>query len=477
MMTFWNFKIPIIVVLLCFVTTPCLGHDPIQIIGTGGTCFIGESGLDVSEPVPVPGTQIGWWVSAADVGSTAPSMIIQIQDPLNFFVDPNNFVGYTGTWYVLPEKTVAFIVQDPSLDLSIDDVTIGTDITNAAIIPGDEIGFKINSNLYGGDPGTPIAIKVISPSGSTYTTLVNKTGIETSLNDILVSSQPFHTGGIWDTLNNTYALGEYTIRAECNLNGMKDNYKMDGQDYIGKTVSPNRTISLLPEPGAPTRIGLFRNVTQMWYLDYDNSGASDFKVKWGDEFDKEVAGDWDGDDIDEIGLFRPSTQMWYLDYNNDGLSDYRVRWGDRTDKPVVGDWDGDNKDEIGLFRNVTQTWYLDYDNNGLSDYRVKWGDRTDKPVVGDWDGDNKDEIGLFRNVTQTWYLDYDNNGLSDYRIKWGDRTDRPVAGDWDKDGKDEIGLFRQSTQMWYLDYDNNGLSNFKVRWGDSTDFPVAGKWS
>jgi hypothetical protein len=57
----------------------------------------------------------------------------------------------------------------------------------------------------------------------------------------------------------------------------------------------------------------------MWYLDYDNSGASDFKVKWGDITDKVVAGDWDGDDRDEIGLYRPSTQMWYLDYDNNGL--------------------------------------------------------------------------------------------------------------------------------------------------------------
>jgi hypothetical protein len=30
----------------------------------------------------------------------------------------------------------------------------------------------------------------------------------------------------------------------------------------------------------------------MWYLDYDNSGLSDFKVKWGESADKPVAGKW-----------------------------------------------------------------------------------------------------------------------------------------------------------------------------------------
>jgi C1A family cysteine protease len=224
-------------------------------------------------------------------------------------------------------------------------------------------------------------------------------------------------------------------------------------------------------------IGLFRPLTQMWYLDNDNSGLSDYRVVWGESTDIPVAGDWDGDGIDEIGLYRPLTRMWYLDYDNSGLSDYRVVWGESTDIPVAGDWDGDGMDEIGLYRPLTRMWYLDYDNSGLSDYRVVWGDSTDKPVVGDWDGDGMDEIGLYRPLTRMWYLDYDNNGLSDYRVVWGESTDIPVAGDWDGDGLDEIGLYRPSASMWYLDDDNNGLSDYRVAWGDSTDVPVAGMWS
>jgi hypothetical protein len=48
-------------------------------------------------------------------------------------------------------------------------------------------------------------------------------------------------------------------------------------------------------------------------MDYDNSGLSDFKIKWGANTDLPVTGDWDSDNHDEIGLYRPSTQMWYLD--------------------------------------------------------------------------------------------------------------------------------------------------------------------
>jgi hypothetical protein len=233
---------------------------------------------------------------------------------------------------------------------------------------------------------------------------------------------------------------------------------------------------LYPTTSKIDRIGLWRPSTQMWYLDYNNNGASDFKVKWGESTDIPVAGDWDGDNKDEIGLWRPSTRMWYLDYDSNGASDFRVTWGDSTDIPVAGDWDGDNKDEIGLWRPSTQMWYLDYDNNGASDFRVTWGESTDIPVAGDWDGDNKDEIGLWRPSTRMWYLDYDNNGASDFRVPWGDSTDIPVAGDWDGDNKDEIGLWRPSTRMWYLDYDNNGASDFRVTWGESTDKPVVGAW-
>ncbi|MGV8125918.1 MAG: family 16 glycosylhydrolase [Methanothrix sp.] len=227
----------------------------------------------------------------------------------------------------------------------------------------------------------------------------------------------------------------------------------------------------------PTGIGLFRPSTARWYLDYDNNGASNYQVTWGASADKPLAGDWDGDSMDEIGLFRPSTARWYLDYDNNGASNYQVTWGASTDIPVAGDWDGDGKDEIGLFRPSTRMWYLDYDNNGASDYQVTWGDSTDIPVAGDWNGDGKDEIGLFRPSTRMWYLDYDNNGASDYRVNWGDSTDIPVTGDWDGDGKGEIGLYRPSTSRWYLDYDNNGVSNYQVTWGASTDKPVTGCWN
>ena len=114
-----------------------------------------------------------------------------------------------------------------------------------------ELVFVVNSHLYNGAPGPPISIQVRAPNGTSYTSLVNKNETSTSLNSILVSSQPFHTGALCDTANSLYPPGIYTVHAECNLNGMKDNYKSGGADYVGKTVSPSYTISLTSGSSAP----------------------------------------------------------------------------------------------------------------------------------------------------------------------------------------------------------------------------------
>jgi len=236
--------------LSLLILQPAGARDPIDVIEPGGIVFIGESGLDITAAVPA-GASIAWWAWGADINVTAPSQIVFISDCSNFAISPSDFVGYPGNWYVYtgspPVTTLAFVVQDPSLDLRIGDVTTGTDITNGVIAAGDEIEFEINSNLY--PPEAPVSINITAPDGSYYSALVNKSGDTTPLSDIIVSSQPFRTGAVWDTSNALYPEGMYSVRTECNMNGMKDNYKNAGADYIGKTVSLYYTITLIsPTP-------------------------------------------------------------------------------------------------------------------------------------------------------------------------------------------------------------------------------------
>jgi len=199
----------------------------------------------------------------------------------------------------------------------------------------------------------------------------------------------------------------------------------------------------------------------------------------------------------KIGVFRNSTHLFYLDYNGNGMwngasVDRQYNFGITGDIPVTGDWNNDGKSEIGVFRNSTHLFYLDYNGNGVwngvsVDRQYNFGLSGDLPVSGDWNNDRKSEIGVFRNSTHLFYLDYNGNGVwngsvVDRQYNFGISGDLPVTGDWNNDGKSEIGVFRNSTHLFYLDYNGNGVWNGSVidrqyNFGISGDKPVTGKWS
>ena len=209
----------------------------------GGTVYIGEEGLNVSAPIPVPNTQIGWWSPGASVITNEPDYRITVTNPTNFHISPTEFGTRTGNWYAMPAKTFAFVVKDPQLGIRIEDVTVNVDVTeNGWVYRGDEIRFRIDSNLADitsrGVPGAPVTIKIQSPEGGVYTALVNKAGITNSLT-VPVTTTPYYTGPFWDTINSAYTPGTYTIWAECNANRMKDNYEV-----VGKTVAHERSLGV-----------------------------------------------------------------------------------------------------------------------------------------------------------------------------------------------------------------------------------------
>ena len=105
-----------------------------------------------------------------------------------------------------------------------------------------------------------INIKVKDESGATinklYVGVQNGPYTATSTSYNFVNIQPYYFGsatGYWVTdavdTNGQYAypVGTYSVWAEANVNGMKDNYKNAGADYTGKTVSPVGTVSLVSD--------------------------------------------------------------------------------------------------------------------------------------------------------------------------------------------------------------------------------------
>jgi cell division septation protein DedD len=198
-------------------------------------------------------TQLGWWASGASISTSAPSQTITVSNPGSFSVSPATFSGYTGNWYhISPSNAVngsAFTVLDPQLDLRLEDTTVNVDVTNKWVPTGDDIRFRIGTNLVSitqrGVSSVPITIKVQSPTGGVYSALANSAGTTSSIVDIPVTSSDFTPSLIWNTgSRDLYPPGTYTIWAVCNVNSMNDNY---GQ--TGKTTS--QQISLLDQDQNP----------------------------------------------------------------------------------------------------------------------------------------------------------------------------------------------------------------------------------
>jgi len=117
-----------------------------------------------------------------------------------------------------------------------------------------------------------IDIKVKTDQGATLNRLFNNrtdgnavTYKAIPLTGLFVDNQPWYWGnttGWWDlfwdtgavdsTSSRIYPGGVYTVTAEVNLNLMKDNYKNNGADYAGKTVTEARTITLVSDTVAIT---------------------------------------------------------------------------------------------------------------------------------------------------------------------------------------------------------------------------------
>ncbi len=233
-----------------------------------------------------------------------------------------------------------------------------------------------------------------------------------------------------------------------------------------------------------------------------------------------LAGDFDGDGIDEVAVFKDG--YWMIDINHNGewdKTDLLAKLGDSEDRPVVGDWDGDGKDDIGIYGPM---WERDPeaidrepglpnpDNDGYTrpknvppntgdatngervmkltsfgreqadvvDHVFGLDDEDKMPVTGDWNGNGIRSIGTFRDGE--WELDVNGDGRFDHldvTVRFGQAGDRPVVGDFDGDGIEELAVYRNGT--WVIDSNGNrelDITDRTFELGGVSDKPVVGDW-
>ncbi len=188
--------------------------------------------------------------------------------------------------------------------------------------------------------------------------------------------------------------------------------------------------------------GLYRQSDGFFYARNSNdTGVAHFECFAGDPEDVPLAGDWNGDGTDTLGIYRPSRQRFFLfnkqcDNSPMGAADIDFAFGDPGDQPVAGDWDGDGIDEVGLHRESTGLFYWRNRNTtGNADGTIIFGDPDDRFVSGDWNGTpGQDTPALFRPSDMTLYFRHTlTQGNADATLPWTGAGAGwlPVAGDFD----------------------------------------------
>lgn len=180
---------------------------------------------------------------------------------------------------------------------------------------------------------------------------------------------------------------------------------------------------------------VFRPSNGTWYSLNIRDGAQHSK-QWGQRGDVPVAGNFSVGGsfllLPQRGfaVWRPASGNWYIS-DAYGTKKYATRqWGASEDKVVAGDYNGDGVQDLTVWRPSNGTWY-----SILSNYRTapaggttkaqQWGQYGDIPIAMDYDDDGKDDFTVWRPENGTWYIL--KSSVYQYEAyQWGQVGDIPV---------------------------------------------------
>ncbi len=197
--------------------------------------------------------------------------------------------------------------------------------------------------------------------------------------------------------------------------------------------------------------GLYRQSDGFVYVRISNSqGIAERSFFLGDPGDVPLAGDFDGDGCDSVSLYRPSEGRFYvideLGSGGAGLgaAEAVFTFGNPGDYPLAGDFDGDGVDEFGVYRPSTEMVHLRFSPGaGPTSVSYRFPVAGDIVIAGDWLGrdgcvefemaclppSGGDTLALYRPAEQQFFLTYSNtSGPGQLGPEWGDAGWMPVSG-------------------------------------------------
>ena len=248
-------------------------------IAAGSPIFIGEKDVDISSALNGCRT-IAWWQNGTSPnGSPAKNVtLFEIntisQNIYHFNVSPEQFSGYTGTWYCEEPPTFpVFDLRDPSVALKIWDLDNDQDVTGKTIPRATNITYRIDTNLYpalkylnrpNSNPSDSFfTVKLTDPLARNIPNIYTgsygaaKTQILPFDTNPYITSSPYFwkNGYLWDHAARNiqgdiiYPPGTYSFTLTQNLNNMQESFASnEGNESEGKTRSSATITFLAPEP-------------------------------------------------------------------------------------------------------------------------------------------------------------------------------------------------------------------------------------
>jgi len=234
-------------------------------------------------------------------------------------------------------------------------------------------------------------------------------------------------------------------------------------------------------------VGVYRPTTGTWILRTQiASSAIDLLITFGGQpGDLPVSGNWNGDTRSDIGVFRDG--VFHLGILKAGFSGGPfveelppIGFGQAGDLPVAGDWNGDGIDDVGVFRAGTFLLRQPIATPSgpiVATINFNFGAAGDLPVAGDWNGDGFETVGVYRPADGSFLLTNSHANVVDHIFFFGGPDELPLAGDFLASGRDGVGMFFSTIPLFVLSTDFSGKPNLLVtQFGQPGDLPVAGTW-
>jgi Tol biopolymer transport system component len=271
---------------------------------------------------------------------------------------------------------------------------------------------------------------------------------------------------------------------------------LDGSNQV--RLTSNAAADIAPSTQDTFEIetaSFYRPSTFQWFLrDKNVAGAATITVSFGGQPGHiPVTGDWDGDGRTDIGFFL-NGKFFFALLKTTAARDTSIQliapvaFGQAGDLPVAGDWDGDGIDDVGVFRPSVSRFFLrrpvqvsdPFPQTVFFTVSFAFGQAGDLPLAGDWDGDGADSVGVFRPTDPGLFLlsnSFDDNEVDFSFVFGGNPGELPVAGDWFAAGRDGVGLFIPGIPVTLLAPELSSKPVFAISSGAPGDIPVSGSFA